>query len=120
MPFQCSTTGTPGELMSWLPQPTAQASAGPVASTASSNSVGSTVGDEDIRQVPLVRWRISAVRLDDEPGAMYEPTAHTAPPAAATPVRSLKPDGLPFGVGSGDQVEPFQWATSVLERANPG
>src|SRR5687767_13656683 len=37
------------------------------------------------------------------------------PPDAATPVRPLPPDELPFGVGSGAQVEPFQRATNVAE-----
>jgi hypothetical protein len=57
--------------------------------------------------------------LIDELGSIYVPTAHTVPPAAATPVRLLKPPGLPFGVDSRVHVVPFQWAAMVSLRPNP-
>src|SRR4051794_1684833 len=111
VPFHRSVSGTNGALwMSLLAEPTAQASASPVASTAASCSYAATVGAAETRQVPSARRRISFRRLIDEFGSTYVPTAHTVPPAAATPLRWLKPPGLPFGVGSRVQVVPFQWA----------
>ena len=48
---------------------------------------------------------------------MNVPTAHTVPPDAATPERLLKLDGLPFGVGSGDQLDPFQRVAQLFAAA---
>src|SRR5690242_16552573 len=94
-------------------EPTAHASAGPVASTAASCSYVATVGAAETRQPLPVRWRINFRRLVDEFGSTYVPTAHTVPPAAATPLRLLKPPGLPSGVDSRVHDVPFQWAAMV-------
>ena len=86
VPFQRSASGTRGALwMSLVAEPTAQASAGPVASTAARCSYVATLGAAETRQLPPARWRISFRRLIDEVGSTYVPTAHTVPPAAATP-----------------------------------
>src|SRR4051812_31761385 len=84
-PFQRTASGTSGALWILLvAEPTAQASAGPVASTAARCSYAATIGAVETRQLPPVRWRISFRRLVDEFGSAYVPTAHTVSPAAAT------------------------------------
>ena len=86
VPVQRSASGTNGALWMLLEaEPTAQASADPVASTAVRRSYAATVGAAETRQLPPARWRISLRRLADELGSTYAPTAHAVPPAAATP-----------------------------------
>jgi len=70
-----------------------------------------TVGAAEIRQLPPVRCRISLRWLSGVFGSAYAPTAHTEPPAAVTPERSLAV--LRLGVVSRVHVVPFQWTARV-------
>src|SRR4051812_39435621 len=70
VPFQRSVSGTSGPVwMSLVAEPTAQASASPVASTAARVSYVATLGAAEMRQLPPARWRISLRRLLDEVGS---------------------------------------------------
>src|SRR4051794_33708685 len=69
VPFQCSASGTSGALwISLVAEPTAHASADPVASTAARVSYAAVIGAAGTRQLPPARSRISFRRLVDEFG----------------------------------------------------